>query len=140
MKDEDIYKKANKKVKAKKGFMYHLIAYVLVLTMLYAIIRSENNGDILPVIIVGCAWGIGLATHYFSTFGTENLDWLGVNENWEEDELANEVAKLKRKRELRESLAKEKKLLAESEKIDFDDLDPLELKEIEKRYLDRDKA
>lgn len=127
---KDIYKEASKRVKAKKGFFYHLIAYAGILGMLYAIINAEGNGEILPVIIVGLSWGIGLATHYFRVFGTQHLDFLGFNPNWEEDELEDEIERLTYKRELKERLRNEKKLLEEEER--------LELKQIEKRPLDRD--
>ena len=130
MKNEDIYEKANKRVKAKKGFFYHFLAYALTLGMLYAIMHFENNGEILPVIIVGLSWGIGLAAHYLSAFGTENLEFLGINSNWEEEELNKELGKLTRKRELKEQIREEKRLLDESEK--------LELKEIQKKSLEDD--
>lgn len=130
MKDEDIYQEAAKKVKEKKGFFYHFLAYLFILGMLYAIMHFENNGEILPVIIVGLSWGIGLVTHYLKVFGTENLDILGINPNWEEEELEQEIAKLKRKRELREQLKAEKDLL--------DDSISLELKEIKKNRLEDD--
>ena len=130
MEEQDIYQEAKKRVKAKKGFVYHFLAYVLVLVLLYAIMYFENNGDFLPVIIVALGWGIGIATHYFKTFGTQNLDVLGVNPDWEERELEQEIAKLRRKRELKEQIREEKGLL--------DDLERLELKEIEKRRLDND--
>ncbi|MEL6986644.1 MAG: 2TM domain-containing protein, partial [Bacteroidota bacterium] len=70
MEEGDIYKKAAKKVKAKKGFFYHLIAFACIIGMLYAIMYFENNKQFLPVIIVGLSWGIGLGIHYFSVFGT----------------------------------------------------------------------
>ncbi|MFK8010340.1 MAG: 2TM domain-containing protein [Saprospiraceae bacterium] len=130
MKDEDIYSKAAEKVKAKKGFFYHFIAYACIIGMLYAIMHFENNGEILPVIIVAMSWGIGLASHYFKTFGTEHLDILGINSNWEEEELEKELKRLERKRELKERIRDEKNLL--------DDSESLELKEIEKRPLDDD--
>ncbi|MBX2873928.1 MAG: 2TM domain-containing protein [Saprospiraceae bacterium] len=125
MKDEDIYNEAQTKVKAKKGFFYHFLAYAFVIGLLYVIMQYENNGDLFPVIIVGLSWGIGIAIHYFQAFGTENLSVFGVNPHWEEDELEQEIEKLKRKRELKEQLMKEKNLM--------EDLDSLELKEIEKR-------
>ena len=129
MKDEDIYKEAAKKIRAKKGFIYHLIAFVCIIGMLYAIMYFET-GEFLPVIITGLAWGIGLAAHYFKTFGTQHLGFLGINPNWEEEALENEIEQLKRKRELLERLQQEKGLLEETES--------LELKEIEKRRLDDD--
>lgn len=130
MRDEDIYKEANKKVKAKKGFFYHLIAYAFVIGMLYVLMQFENNGELLPVIIVALSWGIGLASHYFKTFGTEHLDFLGINPNWEEEALEKEIEKLERKREMKEYIRKEKDLL--------NDREGLELKEIEKRPLEDD--
>lgn len=130
MEDHEIYEKAERKVKAKKGFMYHAIAYVGVLAMLYMIMKTENNGEFLPVVIVGLSWGIGLASHYFKTFGTEHLDFLGFSSDWEEEELEKEVDKLKRSRRLREE--------ALEERTRHQELDELELKEIQKRPLDRD--
>jgi hypothetical protein len=125
-----MYEKANKRVKAKKGFFYHFIAYILTLGMLYTIMHFENNGEILPVIIVALSWGIGLAAHYFSAFGTEHLEFLGINANWEEEELEKELERLTRKRELKDQINKEKSLL--------DELDSLELKEVVKRSLEDD--
>ncbi|SER38406.1 2TM domain-containing protein [Neolewinella agarilytica] len=130
MKDEDIYEKANKKVKAKKGFFYHLLAYVLTIGMLYVIMQYENNGEILPVLIVGLSWGIGLAAHYLTAFGTENLEIFGISANWEEEELEKELEKLRRKRELKEEIRAEKELLEEPE--------GLALKDIVKKPLERD--
>ena len=130
MKNEDIFNEASKRVRAKKGFFYHFFAYAFILAMLYAIMHFENDGDLAPVVIVALSWGIGIAIHYFKVFGTENLDILGVNPNWEEEELEREIEKLKRKRELKERLRDEKKLL--------DDLESLELKELEKKPLDKD--
>lgn len=129
MDNEEIYKKAKKKVKAKKSFLYHLIAYLGVLAMLYVIISSEGE-NILPVFIVGLSWGIGLATHYLKAFGTQHLDFLGFDPTWEEDELENEIERLKYKRELKERIIEEQDLLEETER--------LELKQIEKRKMGRD--
>ena len=130
MNDEDIYKKARKKVKAKKGFFVHLLVYALIIGMLYMIISSENNGEILPVIIVAMSWGVGLGIHYLNTFGTEHLDFLGFECDWEERELEKEVERLERKRELKNRISNEESLLNDSE--------PLELKEIVKKPLRRD--
>lgn len=130
MDNEEIYRKAKKKVKAKKGFFYHFIAYACVLGMLYAIMHFENKGEILPVIIVGLSWGIGLGAHYFKTFGTEHLDFLGFSPDWEEEELEKEIQRLERKQKL-------KKLMeADKEDFMFNDEESLELKEMEKRRLD----
>lgn len=144
MEDEDIYEQATQRIKAKKGFFYHFIAYACTLAMLYAILYFDNADDFLPVIIVGLSWGIGLAAHYFRTFGTENLDIFGINPNWEEEELEEELERLKRKRELKEKISQEKRLIEESDGLDLKDMDQnsledsegLKLREIEKRPLD----
>jgi len=130
MEDRDIYEEAERNVKAKKKFMYHAIAYVGVLGLLYTIMIFENNDNMLPMMIVGISWGIGLASHYFKTFGTQHLDFLGFSTNWEEEELEKEIDKLKRSRRLREEVQEEKNRLAE--------LEELELKEIHKKPLDRE--
>lgn len=129
MKNEDIYSKAKQRVKAKKGFYYHLISYAGTLVMLNAIMYLENNGDMTPVIIVALSWGIGLVLHYFNTFGMEHLDGLGFNSNWEEEALEKEIETLERKRELRERISQEKAYLDTTEHLD--------LKELEKRKLDK---
>ncbi|MEM6723202.1 MAG: 2TM domain-containing protein [Bacteroidota bacterium] len=131
MEDQDMYQEARRKVKAKKGFFYHFLAYTFVIAMLYAIMYFENRGEILPVVIVGLSWGIAIAIHYFKVFGTENLSILGINPNWEEEELENEIKKLQRKRELKESLRKEQMMLE-----DIEDFELKELKELEERRLD----
>ena len=128
MKNDDIYALAGKKVRAKKGFLYHLLAYVLILTMLSAIMYYENDGKMLPVIIVGLSWGIGVAAHYLSTFGTDNLEFLGVSSDWEEEELEKELARLVHKRQLMEEIERERDLLRRSEQLD--------LREMDKRPLD----
>lgn len=128
MDDENLYEQANKKIKIKKGFFYHLLAYVFTIGMLYAIMYFENGGELLPVIIVGLSWGIGLAAHYLYAFGTENLEILGLSSDWEEDELEKELERLKRKRELKEEIRKEKASLDKAER--------LELKEIVKNPLE----
>ncbi len=117
MTHHDIYEQAAKKVKAKKGFVYHLVAYVLTLALLYVIMYFENDGELLPVLIVGLSWGIGLAAHYFHAFGTENLELFGVNSDWEEEELEKELDRLVRKRELREQIDRETDLLDELERL-----------------------
>ena len=123
MENEDIYQEARKKVKAKKGFLYHFAAYAAVLAILYVIMLFEGNGAMLPVILVGLSWGIGIAIHYLKTFGTVHLDFLGISPNWEEEELEQEIERLKKKRELQERLREERAL--------GNDLDSLELKELE---------
>ncbi len=128
--DEEIYKIAKKKVKAKKGFFYHFIAYACVLALLYAIMYFEKDGNLLPVVIVALSWGIGIAMHYFSVFGTEHLDFLGFSPNWEEEELQKEVDRLERKKRLKERIVEQE--------YELNELESLELDELEERRLDED--
>ena len=131
MEEQNIYEVAQKRVKAKKGFFYHFVAYACVVGMLYAVMYFNTKNQMLPVILLALSWGIAIGIHYFKVFGTENLQILGLNPNWEEDELENEIRKLKKKRVLKEELLKEKKLLDEGEET-------LELKELQKRRLDEE--
>lgn len=129
MENEEIYQEARKKVRAKKGFFYHFAAYVGVLAMLYAIMYFEDEGNLLPVIIVGLSWGIGVAAHYLKAFGTQHLDFLGISPNWEEESLQEEIEKIKKRKALAERMSQENSR--------EDELDSLELKEIEKELIDR---
>ncbi len=129
MREAEIYQKAKNKVRAKKGFFFHLISYIGVLAMIYAIISVEEPGNYLPVIVVGLSWGIGLAMHYFGVFGTEHLEFLGIEQDWEERELEKELDKLYRKNELRQAINEEQELLESFERLD--------LKEFDKKRLDR---
>ncbi len=137
MENEDIYEKAQKKVEAKKGFFYHFLAYAMVIGMLYFIICYTAKGPLLPVVVVALGWGIGLGIHYLKSFGTEQLDFLGFESNWEEEELQKEVEKLERIRELKERIGNEKRLLKELD--DDPDSEPLTLKEIVKKPLNKGK-
>lgn len=126
-KHDDIYEQAQKRVKAKKGFISHLIAYTFTLLMLYYIICVAGNGPLVPVVIVALSWGIGLASHYLSAFGTQSLEFLGMKS--EEEELEDELEKLRYKRQLKQEIRQEK--------LNLEDLDRLELKELDKRELDK---
>lgn len=131
MEEDEIYKKARKRIKAKKGFFVHLLTYVCILAMLYAIMYFEG-GSFLPVIVVGLCWGIGVGAHYLGTFGTQHLEFLGFDPNWEEEELEREVERLSRKRELKERMQEEQDYL------DLDESERLELREIERQRLEDD--
>ena len=137
MENENIYEKAEKKVEAKKGFFYHFLIYALVIGMLYFIICYESGGPLLPVVVVGLSWGIGLGIHYLKSFGTEQLDFLGFEADWEEEELEKEVNKLERIRRLKERINNEKQLIKDLDSEARSE--SLELKEIVKRPLKNDR-
>ncbi len=92
---EDIYKKAEKRVKAKKAFYSHLAAYISV-AMFFFIMNMVTLGEnprlwfFFPML----PWGVGLLIHYFATFG---LPFSGaLSENWEKEEMERELRKARR--------------------------------------------
>lgn len=130
MEREEHYRKARKNVRKKKGFFFHLIAYVGVLLLLYLLGMTGPGRELMPMAIVAVSWGIAIGIHYFSVFQTEHLGFLGINPDWEEEELEKELDRLRRIRELKEDIR--------DEKVQVDELDRLELKEIERVYKERD--
>lgn len=94
MRDE-IYHKARKRLKAKKGFYKHLSAYIAV-ALFFFIMNMVTLGEnpelwfFFPML----PWGIGLLIHYFSVFG---LPFTGaLTEEWEKNELEKELERARR--------------------------------------------
>jgi hypothetical protein len=112
--------KAKKKVKAKKDFYQHLMAYVIVNFFLFALnmITSPLTWWFhFPML----GWGVGLAFHYVDVFGIPGFNIL--SKEWEEKELDQELRKMKR-----EDFGPTKRVAKPEEK------DGLELKELRKNY------
>jgi hypothetical protein len=68
MTEEDIIKKARKRVKAKKGFYAHLSSYIITIGFFFFVNLLSSPGDwwfYWPAL----AWGVGLVSHYFGVFG-----------------------------------------------------------------------
>ncbi|AOW22004.1 hypothetical protein LPB138_04000 [Urechidicola croceus] len=82
--DEDRYIRAQKKVKAIKGFYWHLFWYVAVNIFLIAgILYSSQSIEALyywGTYSTAIFWGIGLFFHWFGVFG-KNLTF---SKSWEE--------------------------------------------------------
>jgi len=78
------YIRAQKKVKAIKGFYIHLLVYLGVnaFLILARIISGEGVGLLLDWSSYGTMffWGIGLAFHAFGVFG---MDFI-LGKNWED--------------------------------------------------------
>ncbi len=92
---EEIYYKAKKRMKAKKGFFKHLSAYIAV-GMFFFIMNMVTLGRdpelwfFFPML----PWGIGLLIHYFSIFG---LPFTGaLSEEWEKKEMEKEIDRARR--------------------------------------------
>ncbi|GAB4248608.1 MAG: hypothetical protein Kow0027_11070 [Saprospiraceae bacterium] len=120
--DEKDIAYAKKKVKAKKEFFKHLIAFSIVMPFLFFInlLTSPFHWWFLYPLL---GWGMGLAFHYVEVFGIPGFNIL--TKEWEEDELNKELRKIKTDRET------ERLELQPPSKLGEDDM---ELKELRKNY------
>ena len=87
---EDEYLKAKKRVKAKKGFYWHLATFVIVNGFLFLINLLTSPGDwwyLFPLI----SWGVSLVFHFIAVFGIPGLNF--NNKEWEEKEIDKELRK-----------------------------------------------
>lgn len=87
---DNTYRKALKKVEAKKKFYRHLGSFIAVGAFFLLMNAVTFDGDIwffYPLL----GWSIGLGIHYFSVFGLP-----GLKEDWEEQELQREIRRLER--------------------------------------------
>jgi len=90
--EEKIYKKAKKKVKAKKGFYMHLGIYLVMGAFFFTMNMVEWDGEywfFMPML----PWGISIAIHYLSVFG---LPGGKLSAEWEEEELEKELNRQRR--------------------------------------------
>ncbi len=117
--ENELIKKAKKRVEDKKGFYVHLSVYIS--TGLFFLTMNVLNWEgkfwffypLLP-------WGIGLLIHYFAVFGLPISKVLSAD--WEERELAKEIERLK----------------ADNPDLDLNELkDNLELKELRKEEAEK---
>ncbi len=94
MRDE-IYHKARKRLKAKKGFFKHLSVYISVGLFFFIMnMVTLGNDPELWFFFPMLPWGIGLLIHYFSIFG---LPFSGaLTEEWEKKEMEKEIDRARR--------------------------------------------
>lgn len=119
------YKRAQKRVKAKKGFFYHLASYMIIIGFLFLLNMVTTPFDIW-FIFPGMAWAVGLAFHYVGVFGLPFVNFNSLE--WEERELQKEL----RKRQVRPNN------LLETRSTSLEVVEELELKEYQKRYNESD--
>jgi hypothetical protein len=90
--DNEAYSRAKRKVYKIKRFYKHLAAYIIVNTLFIVlkIVRNFDNFDNFFEIILDFNfgnlwffWGIGLAFHAFSVFGTDYF----FGKNWKEKKI-----------------------------------------------------
>ena len=94
--DRDIYKKAKKKVKAKKEFFTHFSIYLACIVFLF-VINMMTSSDFWWFVFPTLGWGIGIVAHYIEVFGFPGTSFSG---DWEERELFKEMRKLEREKEI----------------------------------------
>lgn len=97
MANKSVLAKAQKKVKAKKGFFTHLSVYLSVGIFFLLLNVLTYDGEwwfFFPLL----PWLIGLLIHYFTMFGVPGTEIL--TEGWEERELEKEVRAILRKEHL----------------------------------------
>ena len=89
--EQEIYERAKKRVDELKSFYSHLFVYLAVnagLFLLNIITSPRHLWFYWPLI----GWGIGLAIHGLSVFGTQNL----LGKDWEEKKIREIMEKEKR--------------------------------------------
>jgi len=88
----DAYSRARNKVEKIKGFYKHLAAYIIINSLIFGIkiIKNFNFKDSnfelwvdINFFGIWFFWGIGLAFHAFSVFGTDYF----FGKNWEENKI-----------------------------------------------------
>lgn len=125
MKEEDIHKKAKKKVEAKKAF--YITAFIFggvsaILVTLSLIIRLEFRVVIwllFPMVI----FAVVLLIMYFSIFGIPGTGLL--SEDWEEEEMNREVFRLYREKGIQ---IPEEDALSEEDRLELKELERLKEK------------
>ena len=90
MNTEKAYKLAQKRVKAKKGFYWHLSAYVILSTFLILmnLLTAPKPWALFPII----GWGVGVLFHALAVFGIPFTGILG--KEWEDKQIEKELLKL----------------------------------------------
>lgn len=120
MYSKDEIQMAKKKVKKKKEFYEHLMAYVTVNIGLLLLNLLTSPGSLwfyFPML----GWGIGLMFHYVDVFGIPGFGML--DKDWEEREMESELRKMRN---------------LDSPQLPEEKEPELELKEMRKNYDDSD--
>ncbi|MCO6487975.1 MAG: 2TM domain-containing protein [Phaeodactylibacter sp.] len=136
MDEQEIYKRAKERVEKKKGFYKHLSAYVAVSFFFLAMNLVTSFGDggdgSLWFFYPMMPWGIGLLIHYFTVFGLPGST--ALSEKWEEEEMAKEMARLRRMRQGRLEAPASKP----EEELDLKELEKEKEKEYRPNWEDED--
>ena len=91
MTEEEIFIRANKKVKAKKGFFVHFGVFCATVLFLFTI-NFLTSPKFWWFLFPTLGWGIGIVAHYIGVFGISDQSV----EDWENKELEKEMRIIKR--------------------------------------------
>ena len=91
MTEEEIFIRANKKVKAKKGFFVHFGVFCATVLFFFTI-NFLTSPKFWWFLFPTLGWGIGIVAHYIGVFGISDPSV----EDWENKELEKEMRKIKR--------------------------------------------
>jgi hypothetical protein len=131
MDNQEILRAAQKKVKAKKGFYWHLAVYIAMgIFFGFISLGAPSPGESPLVALI--PWSVGLFIHYVAVFGIPFLNVLG--DDWERRELEKEINALKWKKHEEENM-----LLPELEEdmININEHDYQHLKKMRENYRER---
>lgn len=127
--EDPILRKAQKRVKAKKGFYTHLASFVSVGIFFLLLNLFTYEGELwffFPLL----PWMVGVLIHYFTTFGFPGTEIM--TDGWEERQLEKEVREILQKEgSLRRAVSE---LPPAEEGLELPDLE----KTKEKQWSDRD--
>ena len=85
------YRRAEKLVAEKVGFLRHLVVYVLVNVLLIGI-NLATNMDFLWFLLVLAVWSVALLAHYLCVFAFRGERF----ERWRRRQVENEADKLRK--------------------------------------------
>ncbi len=130
--NDDFYlKEAQKRVKRKKGFFFHLASYVITGTFFLSLNMATFEGDVwfhFPMM----AWGVGLAFHYLGVFGVPFFG--SLDKQWEQKEIERELARMGKSKGYAPPTALQTGSSHEIDELDLDNHYPFEKKEKEIKW------
>lgn len=128
--DEPEYiRKARKRVRARKGFIRHFSVYLVCIAFLFGINMLTDPFEFW-FLFPAMSWGVAIGIHYFSVYGLPFTD--AGTEEWEQRELAKEIARRAPQREQQLPLLESSS--SSSPSVDMDEhLELREVKRMEKR-------
>lgn len=89
--DQRKYEEARRRVKQKKEFYSHLTTFIIMSGFFFLLNAATSMGNWWfhwPVL----GWGIGVAFHYFDTFGLVGVG--ALDQRWEEESIERELRKI----------------------------------------------